>query len=71
MLQALQEAELVRRHSLDALTVFLRGGLGHEILAHTAMNSGQRGVFCQPVLIARTIGQQLSQDVITHAARLL
>jgi len=36
-----------------------------------AMDASQSRVFCQPILVARAVGQQLSQDVIAYTARLL
>jgi hypothetical protein len=67
MVERLHDLEFTCRRPLPPLPVLFRFGLGHRVLANSAVDVVECSVFGQSVLVARSIGQKFAQHVVTDS----
>ena len=66
--QRLDDLELTSRRPLELLAVLFRRGLGDRVLPHPAEHVVERGVLGEPVLIPRSVENQVAENVIADSS---
>jgi hypothetical protein len=68
MVQRLDDLELTSRRSFQMIAVLLRRCLRNRVLPDSTEDVVEGGVLGQPILLPRSIGDQVAEDVIAHPA---